>query len=297
MWKSLIVLAIVCFGAFQVSAQVPEFDQLEMYYAQGHYKKVLRKANKYLDRPEYDYSLLPSYYRALSMFQLHGGEGWRLNHPNALQDARNMYLDIRSSMDGQKVLEAHMYEVASLKTDLLSKLEEYKRMQMNAEFEELQAIVLELFDAVPTIEKEGQVKPNVPKVTEFEFNPEDRNEMVVFAGQQLGTPYVWAGNTPSGFDCSGFTGYVMNAYNKQIPRRAADQYEKSTKLKQKTVQKGDLVFFDNGSGISHVGMIVSEQGAPLVMIHASTSKGIMLTNIEESEYWSKRLAGFGTYLK
>lgn len=297
MWKSLIVIAIVCVGAFEVSAQVPEFDQLEMYYAQGHYKKVLRKANKYLDKPEYDYSLLPSYYRALSMMQLYGLENWRLNHPNALQDARNMYLDIRSSLDGQKVLEAHMYEVATVKTDLMTMLGEFKRMQLNAEFEELQAVIVELFDAVPTIEKEGQVKPVVEKVTEFEFNPEDRNEMVVFAEQQLGVPYVWAGNTPSGFDCSGFTGYVMSAYNKQIPRRAVDQYEQSTKLKRKSVQKGDLVFFDNGSGISHVGMIVSEQGAPLVMIHASTSKGIMVTNIEESEYWSKRLAGFGTYLK
>lgn len=297
MWKSLIVIAIVCVGAFEVSAQVPEFDQLEMYYAQGHYKKVLRKANKYLDKPEYDYSLLPSYYRALSMMQLYGLENWRLNHPNALQDARNMYLDIRSSLDGQKVLEAHMYEVATVKNDLMMMLGEFKRMQMNSEFEEMQAVIVELFDAVPTIEKEGQVKPIVEKVTEFEFNPEDRNEMVVFAEQQLGVPYVWAGNTPSGFDCSGFTGYVMSAYNKQIPRRAVDQYEKSTKLKQKAVQKGDLVFFDSGSGINHVGMIVSEQGAPLVMIHASTSKGIMVTNIEESEYWSKRLAGFGTYLR
>ncbi len=296
MWKSLIVLVVVCFGAFEVKAQVPEFDQLEMYYAQGHYKKVLRKANRYLDKPEYDYSLLPGYYRALSMFQLHGSEIWRQNRPNALQDARNMFIDIRSSLDGQKVLDAHMYEIASLKTDLMSRLGEYKRLQLNAEFEELQAILVELFETVPTIEKEGLVKPKVEKVTEFDFKPEDRSEMVVFAEQQLGKPYVWAGSTPSGFDCSGFTGYVMGAYNKQIPRRAADQYEKSTKLKRKSVQKGDLVFFDNGSGISHVGMIISEQGGPLIMIHASTSKGIMVTNIDESEYWSKRLAGFGTYV-
>jgi cell wall-associated NlpC family hydrolase len=58
-----------------------------------------------------------------------------------------------------------------------------------------------------------------------------------------------------------------------------------------------LVFFNNGSGVSHVGMIISEKGQPLVMIHASSSKGIMITDIESSEYWLKRLYGFGTYVE
>lgn len=300
MLKQFLFLFVTVFTINAASAQVPEFDQLEMFYAQGLYKKVYKKSNQYLNKPEYDYSLLPSFYRSLSMFQLSTNERWRKQHPNAVQDARNMMMELRSTQDGIKVLEMHVNEISSLKSDLMAQMGEYKRMELNAEFNELQLVMTDLFSNIPTVETQGQqktVKPSKEIVKEFEFKAEDRNEMIQFAQNQIGVPYVWAGNTPSGFDCSGFTGYVMSAYHKSVPRRAADQYAQSTKIKEKQAQKGDLVFFDNGSGISHVGMVISEQGEPIVMIHASTSKGVIVTAIDESEYWKKRLAGFGTYLK
>src|SRR5690606_35040463 len=133
-------------------AQVPEFDKLEMYYAQGHYKKVYRKANHLLDKPEYDFSWMPAFYRSLSMFQLSENERWRTSHPNAVQEARDLFVEIRGASDGQKVLDAHMYESAALKSGLMTRLGDYKRMEMQTEFEELQRILAELFDTVPTIE-------------------------------------------------------------------------------------------------------------------------------------------------
>ena len=51
----------------------------------------------------------------------------------------------------------------------------------------------------------------------------------------------------------------MKQTGKELPRRAVEQYESSRKVKPKNVQKGDLVFFDSGSGISHVGLIISEK--------------------------------------
>jgi phage terminase large subunit len=108
----------------------------------------------------------------------------------------------------------------------------------------------------------------------------DREKIIEYAKKQIGVPYVWSGNDPKGFDCSGFTGYVMKEFGKELSRRAVDQFSGARKVKEKNVQKGDLVFFDNGSGISHVGMIVSDKGKPLVMIHASSSKGIIITEIE-----------------
>jgi len=81
-----------------------------------------------------------------------------------------------------------------------------------------------------------------------------------------------------------------------LPRRAADQYNACKKIKEKSVQKGDLVFFDNGSGVSHVGMVISEKGEPIVMIHASSSQGIIRTAIDTSDYWKSRLKGYGTFV-
>lgn len=298
MWNKVVFVGFVAFLSFSTVAQVREFDQLEMYYAQRHYKKVYHRANRLLDNPEYDYSLIPKFYRSLSMFQLVENKRWRTTHPTALTEARDLFLEIRNGSDGKKVIDAHVYEIAALKSDLLARLEEYKRMQMQVEFEELQRIVAELFNAIPTIEGEGQKveQPVVVDNSEFEFKQGDRDEIVRFAKQQIGTPYVWAGNTPSGFDCSGFTSYVLNAYKIELPRRSADQYSKSKKLKERQVQKGDLIFFDNGSGVSHVGLVISELGEPVVMIHASTSKGVIITAIDESDYWTKRVAGYGTFI-
>jgi hypothetical protein len=260
---------------------------------------VYRKANTLLDIPDYDFSQIPKFYKAISLFQLCQNDRWLIRHPNALEDAAKMFKEIKTSSDGKKVFDAHIYEISFLKHDLISWAEDLKRRGQKVEFERLQKVTSSLFDEIPDIDFQGEIaeKDIVDSDgSEKDMYSKERDAIVVYAKKQLGVPYVWAGNDPSGFDCSGFTGYVMKEFGKDIPRRAVDQFETSRKLKEKNVQKGDLVFFDNGSGISHVGMIVSDKGKPLVMIHASSSKGIIVTEIEQSDYWLTRLSGFGTYV-
>ena len=159
-----------------------------------------------------------------------------------------------------------------------------------------------MYDGIPDLEMLDSpeiTEPMIVIVDEVEENAGStisRNKIVENAQKYLGTPYVWAGSSPSGFDCSGFTSYVMKDFGKELSRRSEDQYNDGKMVKEKNVQKGDLIFFSNGSGISHVGIVVSEKGQPLVMIHASSSKGVILTDIESSEYWMKRLHGFATYV-
>lgn len=291
-------LMVIGFASF-AKAQVPEFDKLEMLYAQNHYKMVYRKANRLLDIPDYDWSQIPKFYKALSLFQLSQNEHWLINHPNALDDASKLFQEIKKSSDGKKVFNAHMYEISFLKHDLIAWAEDLKRRNQKEEFEHLQKAMAGLFDEIPDLEY-----PNANSTDYATTNSEaaldmyakERLAIVEYAKKFIGTPYVWAGNEPSGFDCSGFTSYVMKNLKKELPRRAIDQYASSRQLKEKNVMMGDLVFFDNGSGISHVGMIISEKGKPLVMIHASSSKGVVITEIEKSDYWLKRLYGFGTYV-
>jgi len=206
---------------------------------------------------------------------------------------------LKKNADGVKLLDAHVIEMSELKNDLKSRLGDYKRLEMNVEFAELQNILGEVFGSVPNFDQDENIKPEktINKNEEYEFDPKNREEIVRFAEKHLGIPYAWAGTTLSGFDCSGFTSYIMKAYKIDLPRRAVEQYDKSTKVKEKSVQKGDLVFFDNGSGISHVGMIISNPNEPLMMIHASSSKGVVITNLKQSDYWMKRLIGYGTFLK
>ena len=290
-------LMVIGFASF-AKAQVPEFDKLEMLYAQNHYKMVYRKANRLLDIPDYDWSQIPKFYKALSLFQLSQNEHWLVNHPNALDDAANLFREIKKSSDGRKIFNAHMYEISFLKHDLIAWAEDLKRRSQKEEFEHLQKAMAGLFDEIPDLEyptDNSNDFASTNKDAELDMYAKERLAIVEYAKKYIGTPYVWAGNEPTGFDCSGFTSYVMKNFKKELPRRAVDQYNSSRQLKEKNVMMGDLVFFDNGSGISHVGMIISEKGKPLVMIHASSSKGVVITEIEKSDYWLKRLYGFGTY--
>lgn len=282
-----------------VSAQSPAFDRLELYYTQGHYKKVYKESGKLLNKPEYDYSKLPAFYRALSTFQLTENKQWAKARPNALRDATEMYASIMSTNEGLGVIDDHLDHVTALKQDLLNRVGDLKREARQTEADELQSVIAKLFEQVPIINDEIKEveKPVKEPIVEFSFDAKNRDELILFAKQQLGKPYVYAGNTPSGFDCSGFTSYIFSAYKIELPRRSGEQYDQSKKIKENKVQKGDLVFFDNGSGVNHVGIIVSEQGDIPVMIHASTSKGIVLTEIPSSEYWNKRLKGYGTFLE
>ena len=67
---------IFCLWIYTFS-QVPAFDRMEQLYDQGRFHMVNRKANRLLNKPEYDYSLVPKYYASMSALQLFKQNGWR----------------------------------------------------------------------------------------------------------------------------------------------------------------------------------------------------------------------------
>ncbi|APF28654.1 CHAP domain protein [Clostridium sporogenes] len=92
--------------------------------------------------------------------------------------------------------------------------------------------------------------------------PATHGDVISYARQYLGTPYVYGGTSPSGFDCSGFVQYVYrNAAGISLPRTTYDQIGVGSRVSQDQLQPGDLVFPDAG----HVGIYIG--GGQ--MIHAS----------------------------
>jgi cell wall-associated NlpC family hydrolase len=100
----------------------------------------------------------------------------------------------------------------------------------------------------------------------------------------VGTRYHWGGNTPqSGFDCSGLVGYVFrDAAGVSLPRTSIEMSGLSErKLAVDTLQSGDLVFFENGGRISHVGIYVGERR----FVHAPNSGGTVRLDSIDGAWW------------
>jgi len=121
-------------------------------------------------------------------------------------------------------------------------------------------------------------------------------QMEDYAKTFQGVPYRAGGMDSKGFDCSGFTCTVFAKQGMQLPRTSQAQFNACGLIAERKAQKGDLVFFGKSKGrISHVGMVVSDPGEELTMIHASSSQGITVTNIEQSSYWKSKLVSVGRF--
>jgi cell wall-associated NlpC family hydrolase len=115
-------------------------------------------------------------------------------------------------------------------------------------------------------------------------------QIVSFAMQYQGYPYVYAGEGPAAFDCSGFTMFVIhNTLGIDIPHDMAVQYEMGRPVRRDAVQPGDLVFFANTfrPGMSHTGIYIG--GGQF--IHAENeSTGVRVSDLN-SDYYRSRWYG------
>ncbi len=112
--------------------------------------------------------------------------------------------------------------------------------------------------------------------------------LVNTARSYIGTPYSYGGTTPSGFDCSGYTQYVFKQVGISIPRTTDQQFAMGAPVAKSDLQIGDLVFFNtSGSGVSHDGIYIGSGK----FIHSSSSKGVMISALNDPAYWGSRYIG------
>ena len=111
------------------------------------------------------------------------------------------------------------------------------------------------------------------------------NNVIAYASNFLGTPYVWGGTSPSpGFDCSGFTQYVYAHFGITIGRTTYDQINNGVGVARSDLQAGDLVFFGT-NGPTHMGMYVGN-GTYINAPH--TGDVIKIASVDRSDYITAR---------
>ncbi len=114
------------------------------------------------------------------------------------------------------------------------------------------------------------------------------NDIVAFGTELLGTPYVEAGCSRDGFDCSGFVYFVYQHHNIEVPRSSAQFENFGVEIPINDVQKGDLLLFLSPTRdvIGHMGIVSNPKGRDSDFLHSTSGKEmqVVVTNLSNSGY-------------
>ena len=134
-------------------------------------------------------------------------------------------------------------------------------------------------------------KKSTSRTPKSGYNKEEklREDITRQAKKYVGVKYKYAGKSPKGFDCSGFTGYVFGKFDINLSASSQAQSTTGKKVSLSKAKGGDLLFFGKHGKINHVALIVSNSSNGLEVIHSTSSKGVMVQNVSKSSYWKPRI--------
>lgn len=134
-------------------------------------------------------------------------------------------------------------------------------------------------------------------ITAAETIPEPEVKVVVLEKADLiintamaysGVRYKYGGTTKKGMDCSGLLYVSFGENDIPLPRVSSQMADEGKKIKLNKVTKGDLLFFKTskrGKKINHVGLVVAVDGRDIRFIHATSSRGVIVSSLQEG-FWN-----------
>ncbi|MCC1483187.1 C40 family peptidase [Winogradskyella immobilis] len=117
--------------------------------------------------------------------------------------------------------------------------------------------------------------------------PRKTAAIIDYAKTFRGTKYKYGGDSKKGMDCSGLIYTSFKAHDISMPRTTKDLVITGDWVDLKKVVPGDLVFFatkKNSRKVNHVGIVTKSYNGDVSFIHASSSKGVIISKLSE-KYW------------
>ena len=122
-----------------------------------------------------------------------------------------------------------------------------------------------------------------------------RDSIVCFAERYLGTPYLYAGVTEKGFDCTGFVYFVFKNFGISTSRASSGYENAGEVIENNSARPGDIILFTGTNAdirkVGHAGIIYSNDNGTLDFIHSSSSKnhfGVTITRFNDNAGYQKR---------
>lgn len=210
-----------------------------------------------------------------------------------IKDLNNKKEDINNKKEALNIENKKLLELNANNQANLTQLQGYIGDQKNmiAELQSKEFVLASNVDSSQaavnaTLKQIDEIRKAAPKITPSRgASTISDNNIIAYATNFLGTPYLWGGTSPStGFDCSGFTQYVYAHFGIGLGRTTYDQINDGVEVAKSDLQPGDLLFFGK-NGPTHMGMYVGNG----TYIHAPhTGDVIKISSINRSDYITAR---------
>lgn len=275
------------------------YKSLNKKYDQSKYEKVLKKADRYIQKNPAD--PVPLFFKSMTHTHFYHEE----------QKAEDLELAMRF------LYQARRKNIPSyLKADI-NRLTHQLLETANQNFSEIEKNndpltaqrIHELtnkFEKLPDykVPKESYTQKTSNEITNQSLPTSGlRKKIVKTSKKYLGIPYKYGGTTTRGFDCSGFTGQVYGDVGINLPRTAALQSAAGKRIRQQKAKPGDLVFFTqnkSGGRINHVAIILETDHKGIKKVIHATSRGVIIderTGGSWQSYWLPRKKHIASYIE
>lgn len=281
-----------------LTAQIKEAAKVERFFLKGNYNRCIKKSIKFADKYPKNAEFI--FFKTLSYFELLKKNDSDIEKKQLEKKIISGLLKVKKQNLNYEQYAAYDNSIDSIHVYLKETADKfYENNKVKSKFY-YDNLALLFNDTSKNYYVFHVVKNNTTNKEGVQYKTTNinsallRNEMLSKIANVVGTKYVYGGETPVGFDCSGFTKYAYAQIGINLPHNAQMQSVLGVKVEVKDAEPGDLIFFgsfnNNGSYHAvHAGIVYDNNNAGIELIHC-VSGGVSIDDSEDTnnKYWLQR---------